>query len=123
MAAQTFVRLQQAQTGRADAVAADRLVLVSPATSRYTVPAVPPDTLVVEGEADDVVPLDAILEWARPKALPVTVVPGTGHFSMDNSAPCVTWSSATLRLGPGLDFLPRTLICFACHFSLHVVAA
>ena len=80
VAAQTFVRLKQAQAGRNDAVAADRLVLVSPATSRYTVPAVPTDTLVVEGEADDVVPLSSILEWARPLGLPVTVVPGTGHF-------------------------------------------
>ena len=41
---------------------------------------VPAHTLVVEGEQDDVVPLDAILNWARPQALPVAVVPGVGHF-------------------------------------------
>ena len=58
----------------------DQLVLVSPATSRYSVPAVPTHALVVEGEEDDVVPLASILEWARPQGLPVTVVPGTGHF-------------------------------------------
>ena len=40
----------------------------------------PPDTLVIHGEADDVVPLAAVLDWARPQALPVTVVPGAGHF-------------------------------------------
>jgi alpha/beta superfamily hydrolase len=34
----------------------------------------------VHGEADDVVPLAAVLDWARPQALPVTVVPGAGHF-------------------------------------------
>jgi hypothetical protein len=56
------------------------LVLVSPATSRYSVPAVPAHTLVVQGEADDVVPLASVLDWARPQALPVTVVPGVGHF-------------------------------------------
>ena len=32
------------------------------------------------GEADDVVPLSAVLDWARPQLLPVTVVPATGHF-------------------------------------------
>ncbi len=56
------------------------LVLISPATGRYSVPEVPADTLVVEGELDDVVPLADILNWARPQSLPVTVVPGAGHF-------------------------------------------
>ena len=55
-------------------------LLISPATSRFEVPKVPAQTLVVEGEQDDVVPLDSVLEWARPQGLPVTVVPGTGHF-------------------------------------------
>lgn len=56
------------------------LVLVSPATTRFAVPTVPAHTLVLEGELDDVVPLASILDWARPQQLPVTVVPGTGHF-------------------------------------------
>jgi hypothetical protein len=37
-------------------------------------------TLVIHGETDDTVPLAAVLDWARPQALPVTVVPGVGHF-------------------------------------------
>ena len=57
-----------------------RLVLVGPATANFTVAPVPSDTLVVHGEADDVVPLAATLDWARPQALPVVVVPGGGHF-------------------------------------------
>ncbi|MFO1295467.1 MAG: alpha/beta hydrolase [Rubrivivax sp.] len=59
---------------------AARLVLVAPAASRFTLAPVPPDTLVVHGEADDVVPLAAVLEWARPQSLPITLVPGAGHF-------------------------------------------
>jgi alpha/beta superfamily hydrolase len=43
-------------------------------------PAVPPDTIVVHGEVDDVVPLSATLAWARPQSLPVIVLPGVGHF-------------------------------------------
>ena len=41
---------------------------------------VPADTLVIHGEHDDVVPLAAVFDWARPQALPVTVIPGAGHF-------------------------------------------
>jgi len=60
--------------------APQRLVLVGPATSRFDTAPVPPDTLVIHGEVDDVVPLAAVLDWARPQNLPVTVVPGVGHF-------------------------------------------
>lgn len=56
------------------------LVLVAPATVNFATPAVPRDTLVVHGELDDVVPLRATLDWARPQSLPVVVVPGGGHF-------------------------------------------
>ena len=59
---------------------ARRLVLVGPATSRFDTAAVPADTVVIHGEVDDVVPLSSVLDWARPQSLPVTVVPGVGHF-------------------------------------------
>ena len=62
----------------------DKLVLVGTSVSRA--PAAPIDsamhnrTLVVHGEQDDTVLLADVLDWARPQALPVTVVPGVGHF-------------------------------------------
>lgn len=59
---------------------AQRLVLIAPATSRFDTAPVPADTLVIHGDADDVVPLSATLDWARPQVLPVLVVPGVGHF-------------------------------------------
>lgn len=58
----------------------ERLVLVGASTQKQVVPPVPDDTLVVHGELDEVVPLAATLDWARPQALPVVVVPGAGHF-------------------------------------------
>lgn len=58
----------------------ERLVLVGPATSNFQVAPVAPDTLVIHGEQDEVVPLQATLDWARPQGLPVVVVPGVGHF-------------------------------------------
>jgi len=80
VAAQTAARLSQAAADQPSVRAPSTLVLVSPATSRFEVPVVPGHTLVVQGEADDVVPLTSVLDWARPQALPVTVVPGAGHF-------------------------------------------
>lgn len=62
----------------------DQAVLVGTAASRFTVAPVPPDahlrTLVVHGEQDDTVPLAAVMDWARPQILPVTVIPAGGHF-------------------------------------------
>jgi alpha/beta superfamily hydrolase len=63
-----------------EAERAQSLVLVAPSTVNFKAPPVPADTLLIHGEADDVVPLQASMDWARPQALPVVVVPGAGHF-------------------------------------------
>ena len=57
-----------------------RMVLVGPSTQKQVMPPVPADAIVVHGEADEVVPLAATLDWARPQSLPVIVMPGVGHF-------------------------------------------
>jgi alpha/beta superfamily hydrolase len=58
----------------------ERLVLIAPAVTNFSVAAVSQDTLLMHGERDDVVPLAAVFDWARPLSLPVTVIPGAGHF-------------------------------------------
>ena len=63
-----------------DAGKAHRMVLVAPSTLKHEAPPVAVETLLVHGEADDVVPLSASMDWARPQGLPVVVVPGAGHF-------------------------------------------
>ena len=68
------------QTRVATSVKAERLVLVGPAATRLAGTTVPPDTIIVHGEEDDVVPLAAVLEWARPQQLPLVIFPGCGHF-------------------------------------------
>jgi len=75
-----YVASQAARRLHEQGEGAERLCLVGPATSRFDTAPVPADTLVIHGEADDVVPLASVLDWARPQALPVTVVPGVGHF-------------------------------------------
>ena len=59
---------------------AQRMVLIAPSTAKHDAPPVIADTLLIHGEADDIVPLSASMDWARPQALPVVVVPGAGHF-------------------------------------------
>ncbi len=71
----TFVQTRVAKT-----IAAERLVMVGPAVGRLEGESVPADTIVIHGEEDDVVPLGAVLAWARPQELPVVVFPGCGHF-------------------------------------------
>jgi len=68
------------QTRVAQQVTAERLVLVGPAVNRFPAATVPANTLVVHGEHDEVVPLAAVLDWARPQQLPLVVVPGGEHF-------------------------------------------
>jgi alpha/beta superfamily hydrolase len=68
------------QTRVAQRVSAERLVLIAPAVGRFPAETVPKNTLVIHGERDDVVPLPAVLDWARPQNLPIVVVPGGDHF-------------------------------------------
>jgi alpha/beta superfamily hydrolase len=62
----------------------ETLVLIGTAASRFDVAPLPASlherSLVVHGESDDTVPLASVMDWARPQSLPVTVVPGGGHF-------------------------------------------
>jgi alpha/beta superfamily hydrolase len=62
----------------------EHLVLVGAAASRFDLEQVPVSvrsrTLLVHGEVDETVPLAAVMDWARPQSLPVTVLPGCSHF-------------------------------------------
>ena len=73
VAASAAARLPEADKPRS-------MVLIAPSTLKHEAPPVIADTLLIHGEADDVVPLSASMDWARPQALPVVVVPGAGHF-------------------------------------------
>lgn len=56
------------------------LILAAPAVGRFAMPGVAPDTLVIHGEHDDVVPLADVMNWARPAHLPIVVLPQAEHF-------------------------------------------
>ncbi len=69
-----------ARLAAAGTTPAPLLVLVAPAVQNFQAAPVPAGTVLIHGETDDVVPLQAVLDWARPQQLPVTVLPGAGHF-------------------------------------------
>jgi uncharacterized protein len=73
MASQALARLGMSEQPQ-------HVVLVGPSTQRQVMPSVPSSSVVIHGEVDDVVPLSATLDWARPQSLPVMVFPGVGHF-------------------------------------------
>ena len=75
-----FVQARVAERLAARGRAPARMLLVAPAVSRFEVGRVPPGTLVIHGDEDDVVPMSAVLAWAKPQQLPVMVLPGNGHF-------------------------------------------
>jgi uncharacterized protein len=62
----------------------EKIVLVGTAAAHFEVATLPPEshdrTIVIHGELDDTVALQAVLDWARPQSLPVTVIPGGEHF-------------------------------------------
>ncbi len=77
IAAQLYARLKSAGDSLPDMV-----VLAGSAVLRFRHgdAQVPADTLVVHGEDDDVVPLEEVMQWARPIDMPVVVIPNAGHF-------------------------------------------
>jgi alpha/beta superfamily hydrolase len=60
----------------------DALMLLGSAVERFRFRevSVPDDTFLVHGELDEVVPLAEALDFARPRSLPVVVLPGASHF-------------------------------------------
>ncbi len=60
----------------------DRLLLTGSAVERFRFRdvKVPEDTVLIHGEADEVVPLSEAMDFARNHGLPMVVMPDAGHF-------------------------------------------
>jgi len=59
---------------------AQRLILVAPAVTLYEFDPVPPDTVVIYGDADELIPPATIRLWAEQQQLAPKAIPGAGHF-------------------------------------------
>ncbi len=76
----TYVQSRLHQRLNAAGIAVERLVLVGAAAGKWPMPDIPADTILIHGELDDTIPLQAVFEWLRPQDIPVVVIPGADHF-------------------------------------------
>jgi alpha/beta superfamily hydrolase len=76
----TFVQSRLHQRLTEAGIAVQRLVLVGAAAGKWAMPNIPADTILIHGELDDTIPLQAVFEWLRPQDIPVVVIPGADHF-------------------------------------------
>ncbi|MCU6435667.1 alpha/beta hydrolase [Undibacterium sp. Jales W-56] len=76
----TFVQSQLQQRLTAQGTPAERLALVGTAAGKWPLPEVPANTILIHGELDETIPLQAVFDWARPQDIPVIVIPGADHF-------------------------------------------
>lgn len=59
---------------------AQRLILIAPAVTMYEFDPVPVDTVVIFGDADELIPPTAMQHWADAQHLTVKRIPDAGHF-------------------------------------------
>ena len=75
---------QMASQGRNLDADIGRIALIGSAAGKFALAPIATElhnrTFVLHAEADDVVMLSAVMDWARPQSLPVTVVPAGSHF-------------------------------------------
>lgn len=78
VAAQVYASLAEA----GDEVLPSALMLMGSAVNRFQFRevTVPDDILMVHGEVDEVVPFAEALDWARPRSIPLVLIPGASHF-------------------------------------------
>jgi len=76
----TFVQAQLQQRLIAAGTPAQRLVLIGAAAGKWAMPDIPANTILVHGELDETIPLQAVFDWLRPMDIPVIVIPGADHF-------------------------------------------
>ena len=76
----TFVQAQLQQRLIGAGTPAQRLVLIGAAAGKWAMPDIPANTILVHGELDETIPLQAVFDWLRPMDIPVIVIPGADHF-------------------------------------------
>ena len=58
----------------------ERLILVGSAAGKWEMPNVPQNTIVIHGEVDETIPLQAVFDWLQQQEIIVHVIPGADHF-------------------------------------------
>ncbi|AGF47238.1 putative hydrolase of the alpha/beta superfamily [Candidatus Kinetoplastibacterium desouzaii TCC079E] len=58
------------------------LILIGSAVQRFQFSdlVIPSNTVIIHGEVDEVVAFSEMLDWARPRAIPIIMIPSCSHF-------------------------------------------
>jgi alpha/beta superfamily hydrolase len=100
----TFVQSHLQQRLTAAGTPAERLVLVGSAAGKWQMADIPANTILIHGENDDTIPLQAVFDWARPQDIPVIVIPGADHFFHRKLGHIKSWVIALWQNGaPQMD--------------------
>lgn len=76
----SFVQSQVHQRLQNQGIAIERLVLIGTPAGKWPMPTIPEDAILIHGELDETIPLQAVMDWLRPQDIPVLVMPGADHF-------------------------------------------
>ena len=61
----------------------ESIIMVAPSVEHLQAPSVSSyvkRVLIIQGDQDEVVPLEVVIEWAAPQDLPIVVIPAAEHF-------------------------------------------
>lgn len=76
----SFVQSQLHQRLQEQGIAVERLVLIGTPAGKWPMPNIPDNAILIHGELDETIPLQAVFDWLRPRDIPVLVMPGADHF-------------------------------------------
>lgn len=76
----SFVQSQLHQRLQEQGIAVERLVLIGTPAGKWPMPNIPDNAILIHGELDETIPLQAVFDWLRPQDIPVLVMPGADHF-------------------------------------------
>jgi alpha/beta superfamily hydrolase len=76
----TFVQSCLQQRLKVEGKTVERMVLVGAAAGKWAMPEIPANSILIHGELDDTIPLQAVFDWLRPQDIAVIVIPGADHF-------------------------------------------
>lgn len=62
------------------ALSPQRVILIGPAVNLFEFGAAPDGVIIIHGENDELVPLDAVRAWAAPLGVKLAAIPGADHF-------------------------------------------
>ncbi len=76
----TFVQSRLHERLQQQGIPVQRMVLVGAAAGKWPMPNIPANSILIHGELDDTIPLQAVFDWLRPQEIPLVVIPGADHF-------------------------------------------